>query len=89
MDIQLVPTLQSEVDLGPKLWQPTMERGEKPVLFNLTVTPIVEHGCEIAPATWTLSEDDVANTLLGEFLREIILDWGRIAREIDELVQAQ
>jgi hypothetical protein len=58
------------------------------MFFNLTITPVVGYGRELAPSTWTLSEDDVANPMLGDYLREIILDWGEIAREIDELVKA-
>jgi hypothetical protein len=58
------------------------------MLFKLTITLFVEQGRELAPTTWTLSEDDVANPMFGEYLREIITDWGEVAVEIDELVQA-
>ncbi len=58
------------------------------MFFKLIITPVVEHGRELVPSTWTLSEEDVANPMLGECLREIILDWGETAREIEELVEA-
>jgi hypothetical protein len=58
------------------------------MFFNLTITPIVEDSRELASTSWTLSEDNFANPLLGDYLREIILDWGEIAREVGELVQA-
>ena len=52
--------------------------------YALTVTPVEPNGHELPSTTYVLSQDDMDNPDFGELVRPLILDWGVIAREIEE-----
>jgi hypothetical protein len=51
---------------------------------RITVTPISDAGVELAPGTWSFSQDELSEPEIATAIPRLLAGWMRLAARIDE-----